>query len=117
METPVYFVFNGLNNKQFAYSFISDGKKTLSVIRVNLYNLEIFFFVLRLSKFERNIVYNCFTLYLKVRLNKKRHFNGTALFKIFFAMDSITALDKMTAPIIIIVICGRQTATDTGFYP
>jgi len=51
-----------------------EGKMALSVIRINLHNLAIFFFVLRLSNVERNIVHNYFTVYIKSRSKQEMEF-------------------------------------------
>ena len=72
---PVYFIFNGLHHKPFVYGFVvCDGKMAFSVIRINLHNLAIFFFVLRLSKVEINIAYNYFTVYIKNRSKQEIKF-------------------------------------------
>jgi hypothetical protein len=54
--------------------FVSDGKMALSVIRINLHNFAILFFVLRLSEVERYIVCNYFTVYIKSRSKQEMEF-------------------------------------------
>jgi len=46
----------------------------LSLIKIYVHNLAIFFFVLKLSKFERNDVYNYFTVYFKSRPKQEVEF-------------------------------------------